>query len=210
MTCKGPNQQNGYIWPLAIKYDNHLSLLFFTDIGYLILGTLRNHNGNANENVAWKRYLYNFVIIPIRSTCAMWPNYPVTEQVETAFKLRQRLKNLPSCTHVLLKTLNLVMAEFILETNYPSRRIIRQTDNSSKYKSEDEFWRIICLVILRGLHDGRFGVEEPSGSLGRGQNQYGGTRSVAIVDEHIEKSIRHACGISEKNIPCQAHAWHRR
>ena len=25
----------------------------------------------------------------------------------------------------------------------------------------------------------------------------GGTRSVAIVDEHIEKSIRHACGISE-------------
>ena len=32
-----------------------------------------------------------------------------------------------------------IMAEFILETNYPSRRIIRQTDNSSKYKSEDEF-----------------------------------------------------------------------
>ena len=31
------------------------------------------------------------------------------------------------------------VAEFILETNYPSRRIIRQTDNSSKYKSEDEF-----------------------------------------------------------------------
>ena len=33
----------------------------------------------------------------------------------------------------------ITMAEFILETNYPSRRIIRQTDNSSKYKSEDEF-----------------------------------------------------------------------
>ena len=27
---------------------------------------------------------------------------------------------------------------------------IRQTDNSSKYKSEDEFWRIVCLDILRG------------------------------------------------------------
>ena len=39
------------------------------------------------------------------------------------------------------------MAEFILETSYPSRRIIRQTDNSSKYKSEDEFRRIICLDI---------------------------------------------------------------
>ena len=30
------------------------------------------------------------------------------------------------------------MTEFILETNYPSRRIIRQTDNSSKYNFEDE------------------------------------------------------------------------
>ena len=34
---------------------------------------------------------------------------------------------------------SLIVAEFILEANYPSRRIIRQTDNSSKYKSEDEF-----------------------------------------------------------------------
>ena len=48
----------------------------------------------------------------------------------------------------------LALAEFILETNYSSRRIIRQTDNSSMYKSEDDFWRIICLGILRGLHDG--------------------------------------------------------
>ena len=31
------------------------------------------------------------------------------------------------------------LAKFILETNYLSRRIIRRTDNSSKYKSEDEF-----------------------------------------------------------------------
>ena len=31
------------------------------------------------------------------------------------------------------------LAEFILETNYLSRRIIRRTDNSSKYKSEDNF-----------------------------------------------------------------------
>ena len=42
------------------------------------------------------------------------------------------------------------MAEFILETGYPSRRIIRQTDNSSEYKSEDEFCSIICLDILSG------------------------------------------------------------
>ena len=53
------------------------------------------------------------------------------------------------------------MAEFILETSYLSRRIIRQTD-LSKYKSEDEFCSIIFLDILRRLHDGCFGVEEPS------------------------------------------------
>ena len=45
------------------------------------------------------------------------------------------------------------LAEFILETSYPSRPIIRQTDNSSKYKSEDEFWRIVCLDILRGKQE---------------------------------------------------------
>ena len=30
------------------------------------------------------------------------------------------------------------MAEFILETSYPSRRVIRPTDNSSEYRSEAE------------------------------------------------------------------------
>ena len=45
---------------------------------------------------------------------------------------------------------SLSMAEFILETSYPSRRIIRQTDNSSKYKSEDEFCSIICLETTTG------------------------------------------------------------
>ena len=42
------------------------------------------------------------------------------------------------------------MAEFILETSYSSRQIIRHTDNSSKYKSEEEFFSIICLNILSG------------------------------------------------------------
>ena len=55
-----------------------------------------------------------------------------------------------------------ILAEFILGTSYPSRRITRQTDNSSKYRSEDEFCSTIRLDILRGLQDGCFGVEEPS------------------------------------------------
>ena len=41
----------------------------------------------------------------------------------------------------------MLLAEFILETSYLSRQIIRQADNLSKYKSEDEFWRIICIDI---------------------------------------------------------------
>ena len=43
-----------------------------------------------------------------------------------------------------------ILAEFILKTSNPPRRIIRQADNSSKYKSEDEFCSIICLNILSG------------------------------------------------------------
>ena len=35
---------------------------------------------------------------------------PGTQLVETAFKLRKRMKNLPSCVHVLHKTLNLVIS----------------------------------------------------------------------------------------------------
>ena len=37
------------------------------------------------ENIS-SRYFYYFAIIPIRSTCTMWPNYPVTEQVGTGLK----------------------------------------------------------------------------------------------------------------------------
>ena len=40
------------------------------------------------ENIS-SRYLYYFAIIPIRSICKMCP---VTEQVGTAFKSRQRIK----------------------------------------------------------------------------------------------------------------------
>ena len=53
------------------------------------------------ENIS-SRYLYYFTIISIRSTCKVRLNYPVTEQVGTAFKLRQRMKNLT------LEPLNLV------------------------------------------------------------------------------------------------------
>ena len=49
------------------------------------------------------------------------------------------------------------MAEFILETSYQSRRIICQTHNSFKYKTEDEFCSIICPDILRAKRAGETG-----------------------------------------------------
>ena len=60
------------------------------------------------------RYLYYFAIIPIRSICTMWLNYQVTEKLGTAFKLRQRMKTLLSCAHVLHKTLSLVISRCCL------------------------------------------------------------------------------------------------
>ena len=52
------------------------------------------------------------------------------------------------------------MSEFILETSYPSRRIIRQTDNSSKYKS-DEIQETLQKYRNQSLSCGNF-VEKPS------------------------------------------------
>ena len=60
-------------------------------------------------------YLYYFEVIPIRSTFTMWPNYPVTEQVGTEFKLTQRMENVPSCAHVLHKTLNMAISRCYLD-----------------------------------------------------------------------------------------------
>ena len=47
------------------------------------------------ENIT-SLYLYNFAIIPVHSICTMWANYPVTERVGKPFKIRQRMKDLPS------------------------------------------------------------------------------------------------------------------
>ena len=49
-----------------------------------------------------------------------------------------------------LPQLRSTLPEFILETSYPSRGIIRQTDNSSKYKSESEFCSITYLETTAG------------------------------------------------------------
>ena len=50
------------------------------------------------------------MIISTRSTSTQRTNYPGTKLVAVVFKIKKRIKNTPSCGHVLHKTLNLVIS----------------------------------------------------------------------------------------------------
>ena len=45
---------------------------------------------------------------------------------------------------VICLILSVWLAQFIQETDYLSGRVFRQADNSSKFKTEDEFWRMMA------------------------------------------------------------------
>ena len=61
------------------------------------------------ENISLFHLCY-FAIISTRSTFTKMANYPGTKLVGVAYKLRKKMKNLPSCVHVLHKTLNVVIS----------------------------------------------------------------------------------------------------
>lgn len=93
-----------------------LTMILFTEWihGSLAkIGNIRNDNGNTDENVTWK---YKFLLIEsfrdYSNSLDVYNegNYPGTKFVGTACRLKKRMKNLPSCTHVLQKTFNLVIA----------------------------------------------------------------------------------------------------
>ena len=72
---------------------------------------LRNDDGNGNENVTRALFHLNFfAIISTRSTFTKMANYPGTKLVGVAYKLRKKMKNSPSCVHVLHKALNVVIS----------------------------------------------------------------------------------------------------
>ena len=79
-----------------------------------LLGSLSNDDGNGNDNVTEANisllYLRYFAIISTRSTFTKMANYPGTKLVGVAYKLRKKMKNSPSCVHVLHKTLNVVIS----------------------------------------------------------------------------------------------------
>ena len=56
--------------------------------------------------------LFTLLVLPCdySNSFKLYNNYPVIELLEKAFKLKQGMKNLRSCVHVLHKTLNLVIS----------------------------------------------------------------------------------------------------
>ena len=61
------------------------------------------------ENIPLFHLCY-FAIISTRSTFTKMASYPGTKLVGVAYKLRKKMKNSPSCVHVLQKTLNVVIS----------------------------------------------------------------------------------------------------
>ena len=55
-------------------------------------------------------HLCYIAIISTRSTFTKMANYPGNNLVGVAYKLKKRMKNSPSCVHVLHKTLNVVIS----------------------------------------------------------------------------------------------------
>ena len=75
-----------------------------------LLGTLNNHKGNANEYVTSK--IYKFALLEqLRNYSYSFNLYNVAEQSRNRIGIgerrwRQRIKHLPSCTHVVHSTLS--------------------------------------------------------------------------------------------------------
>ena len=111
LTIASPNWLTGY-HPLSY-------FMTFKSPVFLIAGTTPTPTKTSLENIS-SLYLHYLVIFPIRTTCTMWPNYPVTEQVGTTFKLRQKMKNLSLFAHVHKK--NLEFGHFTLLFGRVQRR----------------------------------------------------------------------------------------
>ena len=66
-------------------------------------------------------HLCYFAIISTRSTFTIIANYPGTKLVRVAYKLRKKMKNSPSCVHVVHKTLTWSFHVVVLQRTASSR-----------------------------------------------------------------------------------------
>ena len=80
------------------------------------LASLSNDDGNGNENVTQKDIFISFVLLRDCFNSFNFyknqRNYPGTKSEGVAYKLRKKMKNSPSCVHVLHKTLNVVISRY--------------------------------------------------------------------------------------------------
>ena len=60
-------------------------------------------------------YLHYFAVISAHPAFTKTAIFPGTKLLGVAFELRKRMKNSPSCAHVLHKTLNLVFSCLVLQ-----------------------------------------------------------------------------------------------
>ena len=125
----------------------------------------RLFSSSTSSYVSCNKALFRLLILIVGFTCLPTIHFKFITKCDSLFyyKVRQpflfqsattvitKCDRTPSCKDNFFFGFILVLrtrlAEFILETNYLSRRIIRRTDNSSKYKSEDEFCSILGRII---------------------------------------------------------------
>ena len=92
-----------------------------TSILRSLIGSSSNDDGNGNENVTRKYIFLSFVLLrDYFNSLNFYKNgehYPGTKLVGVAFKLRKKMKNSPSCVHVLHKTLNVVISRCCFAEN---------------------------------------------------------------------------------------------
>ena len=83
---------------------------------HLILGTLRNHDSNANENVTWKYKFMLPVLLCAYSNSFNFYNVAELSSHRTGgngLQVSTENDNLLSCAHALHKTLNLGISRFV-------------------------------------------------------------------------------------------------
>ena len=77
--------------------------------------TMATSTNTSLENITSFHLCYFAIYISTPQTCTKTTNYPGTKLVGESFELRKRMKNSPSCVHVLHRTLNFVISRCCLQ-----------------------------------------------------------------------------------------------
>ena len=107
-------------WPFWPRFQTQNSKEHFT------LNVAKRANLQSNKRILkWRNKVYSaslcflkcFVIIPVCSTSTNYPNYPGTELGGTVTKLSKKIKYLPFCARVFLRTWAMIISRCRLAEN---------------------------------------------------------------------------------------------